>query len=39
MSTGAATVGVEQRNRRVLWIIFAVMGTLIIASFLVGIRW
>ena len=29
----------EDRNRRVLRVILAVMGTLIFASFMVGIRW
>lgn len=29
----------ERRNRRVLRIVLAVMGTLVLASLLVGIRW
>ena len=39
MSAEAAAVNLEQRNRRVVRIILAVMATLIVASFLVGIRW
>jgi hypothetical protein len=29
----------RNRNRRVLRVLLAIMGTLIVASFLVGIRW
>jgi hypothetical protein len=36
---GAPALDIRDRNRRVLRVIFAVMGTLIVASFLVGIRW
>jgi len=36
---GATAVDLHDRNRRVLRVILAVMGTLIVASFLVGIRW
>ncbi len=31
--------GLQQRNRRVLRVLLAVMGTLVLASLLVGIRW
>jgi hypothetical protein len=39
MSEGEAAVDLRERNRRVLWIILAGMAILIIASFMVGIRW
>ena len=39
MNGGERVVNLEQRNRRVLRIILGVMATLIVASFLVGIRW
>jgi hypothetical protein len=35
----ATAVDLHERNRRLLLILLAVMGTLIGASFLVGIRW
>jgi hypothetical protein len=31
--------GFRDRNRRVLRVLLAIMATLIVASFLVGIRW
>lgn len=39
MSAGTPAVNLEQRNRRVLRFILAGMALLILASFLVGIRW
>ena len=29
----------ERRNKRVRWILLAIVATLVISSFLVGIRW
>ena len=34
-----ATPDLRDRNRRVLRIILAVMATLVVSSFMVGIRW
>jgi hypothetical protein len=39
MSGEAAAVDLRERNRRVLWIVLGVMGLLVFASFMVGIRW
>jgi hypothetical protein len=39
MSGSHTAVNLHERNRRVLRIILAVMATLVIASFMVGIRW
>ena len=39
MSGEAAAVDLRARNRRVLRIVLAVMGLLVFASFMVGIRW
>lgn len=33
------TVELRERNRRVLWVLLAVMATLITSSLMVGIRW
>lgn len=32
-------VDLRERNRRVVWVLLAVMGTLILGSLMVGIRW
>ncbi len=29
----------DANNRQTLWILLAIVGTLVVASFLVGIRW
>ena len=34
-----SAVDLRERNRRVLWVVLAVVGTLITGSFMVGIRW
>jgi bacteriorhodopsin len=39
MSAEEAGVDLRERNRRVLWIWLAVAGVLVIASFVVGIKW
>lgn len=39
MSGGETAVDIHERNRRVVRIILAVMAALVIASFMVGIRW
>jgi hypothetical protein len=39
MSGEGTAVDQRERNKRVLRIILAVMGVLIFASFMVGIRW
>ena len=39
MSVQEAAVDLRERNRRTVWILLAVMGTLIAASLMVGIRW
>jgi len=39
MSAGETAVDLRTRNRVVLRIILAVMGLLVFASFMVGIRW
>ena len=39
MSAEDRTVDLRARNRRVLGIVLAVMGLLVFASFMVGIRW
>jgi hypothetical protein len=39
MSDGASPVDLRERNQRLLRVILAIMGALIIASFIVGIRW
>lgn len=33
------TEDLSERNRRVVRVILGIMGTLVVASFLVGIRW
>ena len=37
--TEEAAVDLRERNRRVLWIVLSVMGLLVFASFMVGIKW
>jgi hypothetical protein len=39
MSVQETAVDLRERNRRTVWILLAVMGTLIAASLMVGIRW
>jgi len=39
MSGEEAAVDLRERNRWVLGIVLAVMGLLVLASFMVGIRW
>lgn len=39
MSARESVVDLRERNRRVVWVLLAVVGTLIVASFMVGIRW
>jgi len=39
MSAGDTVVDLRDRNRLVVRIILAVMGLLIVASFMVGIKW
>jgi hypothetical protein len=39
MSAEEAVVDLRERNRRVVRILLAVMGTLIAGSLMVGIRW
>jgi hypothetical protein len=39
MSAEDRTVDLRDRNRRVLGIVLAVMGLLVFASLMVGIRW
>ena len=39
MTAKEAVVDLRERNRRVLWIWLAVAGVLVVASFVVGIRW
>lgn len=36
---GPLTEDLRERNRRVVRVILGIMGTLVVASFLVGIRW
>ena len=38
-AAGVTAMDVRDRNRRVMYILLAVMAVLIVASFLVGIRW
>lgn len=39
MSEETTAVDLRERNRRVVWVLLAVMGTLILGSLMVGIRW
>ena len=39
MSAQETAVDLRERNRRTVWILLAVMGTLILGSLMVGIRW
>ena len=39
MSVAEGTVDLRDRNRRLVRILLAVVGTLILASFMVGVRW
>jgi hypothetical protein len=39
MSGEATAVDLRDRNRRVLRVILAIMATLVLAAFMVGIRW
>jgi hypothetical protein len=39
MSAGERVVDLRERNRRVVWILLTLVGTLIAGSFMVGVRW
>jgi hypothetical protein len=39
MSAGESAVDLRERNRRVVWILLTLVGTLIAGSLMVGIRW
>ena len=39
MSVQETAVDLRERNRRTVWILLTVMGTLIAACLMVGIRW
>jgi hypothetical protein len=39
MSSGLVPVDLRERNRRVLRVLLAIVGALVLGSLLVGIRW
>ena len=39
MTGGGAAVDVRERNRRVVRVLLGIVGTLLVASLMVGIRW
>jgi hypothetical protein len=39
MTGGSTAVNLRERNRRIVRMLLAVIATLVVAAFLVGIRW